>query len=185
MKYSINWLQQQTDQEVEVDYLFFWGHTPKQAGVIDKSCFSQWYPAAFNVDHIVYPTAEHWMMAKKALIFNDTEAFSKIIKAAKPAVAKAIGREVKNFDAAIWNDRAYDIVVEGNYHKFSQDESLMTFLMRTGKKILVEASPTDAIWGIGLSQDAEEALHPAKWKGTNWLGFALMEVRDRLKEKNV
>ena len=178
MKYSIDWLLQQEGSKN--DYLFFWGHTQKRPDVIDKSCFSQWYPAPFKVNDIVYQTAEHWMMAKKALLFNDRDAFSKIVQAGKPAIAKAIGREVKNFDAAIWEAHAYDIVVEGNYYKFSQHASLTTFLLQTGKKVIVEASPVDAIWGIGLAQDAVEAQHPSKWKGTNLLGFALMEVRDKL-----
>lgn len=182
MKYSIDWLQSEIEKGKHFDYLFFWGHTPKREGVIDKSCFSQWYPSAFVVDGITYATAEHWMMAQKAKLFNDEEIFQKIIATEKPAVVKALGREVKNFDADSWNASAYAIVVEGNQHKFSQDEELKQFLLYTGDKVTVEASPADFIWGIGLSQDAREANNPFQWKGTNLLGFALMEVRDNLKK---
>ena len=105
----------------------------------------------------------------------------KILAAEKPAIAKALGREVKNFNAAVWADTSYKIVVEGNRHKFAQNESLKSFLLHTDNKIIVEASPPDAIWGIGLAQDSEEAQNPFTWKGTNLLGFALMEVRDILK----
>jgi len=87
----------------------------------------------------------------------------------------------KNFDAAVWDSSAYSIVVEGNRHKFSQHENLLKFLLSTGNKVLVEASPSDAIWGIGLPQDSNEAMNPFRWRGTNLLGFVLMEVRDSLK----
>lgn len=180
MKYSLKWLQRQIEQNIPVEYFFFWGHTQKKENTIDKSCFSQWYPAVFTVEGKVYATAEHWMMAKKAELFNDNETMEKILAVEKPAVAKALGREVKNFNENVWADASYKIVVEGNRHKFSQHESLKSFLLHTDNKIIVEASPPDTIWGIGLSQDAKEAQNPFTWKGTNLLGFALMEVRDIL-----
>lgn len=182
MKYSLKWLQTQLQQGLAADYLLFWGHTPKQAGKADKSCFSQWFHSVFTVDGISYKTAEHWMMAKKALLFNDKEAVEKILAAEKPAIAKALGRGVKNFNAAVWESAACSLVVEGNRHKFSQNITLKNFLLETDRKILVEASPSDTIWGIGLTQDAAEAVNPFKWRGTNLLGFALMEVRDTLTE---
>ncbi len=182
MKYSVNWLQQQIEQGIHQEYLLFWGHTPKQEGTVDKSCFSQWYPSTFEVDGVLYKTAEHWMMAKKAELFGDGEAMQKILLAEKPAVAKAIGREVRNFDAAVWNKQAYQIVVDGSKHKFASNPALEKFLLYTGNKTIVEASPSDPIWGIGLSQDSKDALYPSNWRGTNLLGFALMEARDLLKE---
>lgn len=180
MKYSRDWLQQQIEKGIAVDYLFFWGHTPKIPGVTNKSCFSQWFPAEFKVDDTMYPTAEHWMMVQKAKLFKDEEALSKMLNTSKPGTAKALGRTVKNFDKSVWDDKAYHIVVEGNIHKFSQNEPMKNFLLTTGNKIIVEASPRDHIWGIGLGQDRKEALNPATWRGTNWLGFALMEVREEL-----
>jgi ribA/ribD-fused uncharacterized protein len=133
------------------------------------------------VEGITYPTAEHWMMAKKALLFEDEATFKLILQASKPAIAKGLGRSVKNFDADKWNASAVAIVTEGNLHKFSQHEALKQFLLYTGDKILVEASPVDLTWGIGLSQDTTAASNPFEWKGPNLLGFALMEVRDQLK----
>jgi ribA/ribD-fused uncharacterized protein len=124
------------------------------------------------------------MMAGKASLFQDSEALTRILLAEKPALAKNIGREVKGFDQSVWDRHAADIVVEGNYHKFSSNQALRTFLLQTGNKILVEASPSDAIWGIGLAKDHTNAANPAKWRGSNLLGFALMEVRDRIKNEN-
>ena len=181
MKYSRDWLQHHIEQGIHVEYYFFWGHTQKKKMVVDKSCFSQWYPSAFEVDGITYFTAEHWMMAKKAELFNDSETMREILTFEKPVVAKALGREIKNFNPDSWANASYEIVVEGNKHKFYQNEALKNFLIQTGDMILVEASPVDAIWGIGLGQDAIEAKNPYTWKGSNLLGFALMEVRDLLK----
>lgn len=180
MKYSIDWLKRNIEEKLSIEYLFFWGHTQKQEGIIDKSCLSQWYPAAFTVDGVTYPTAEHWMMAKKALLFGDEVAYQQILKTTKPGAAKAIGRTVKEFDDDIWKKQGYALVVKGSFHKFSQHTLLKQFLLQTGNKVIVEASPTDFIWGIGLSQETNEARNPLKWRGANLLGFALMEARDQL-----
>ncbi|RYD94393.1 MAG: NADAR family protein, partial [Sphingobacteriales bacterium] len=129
-----------------------------------------------------YPTAEHWMMAEKARLFGDTDICNEILAAAKPNEAKALGRKVRNFDSARWDEHCYEIVVEGNYHKFGQSPEARAYLLETGDKIIVEASPVDAIWGSGHAQDSPEAKDPRKWRGQNLLGFALMEARDRLRQ---
>jgi len=179
MLYSTVWLLEQPPTETK--YLFFWGHTPKQKGVVDKSCFSQWFPAAFEVAGDTYATAEHWMMAEKARLFGNDEVRERIIAAKHPAEAKKLGREVTGFDPQVWDAQKYDLVTVGNYQKFSQHPQLKAYLLNTGSRVLVEASPVDAIWGIGLATDHPDALQPAKWPGQNLLGFALMEVRDQLR----
>lgn len=161
--------------------LFFWGHQPAKDGTIIKSCFSQWWLSSFEVDKIVYKTAEHWMMVKKAELFKDDAVLEKILKAKSPAEAKKLGREVKNYNETLWLAARYDIVKEGNFHKFSQNPALKTFLLNTKDRVIVEASPVDAIWGIGMADDHKDAQNPEKWRGLNLLGFALMEVRDDLK----
>lgn len=161
-------------------FLFFWGHQPSQDGSITKSCFSQWWLSSFEVEGVTYQTAEHWMMAQKAILFNDHSTLEKVINAKTPVLAKKMGRMVQNFDNEIWNAKRFEIVVEGNYHKFSQHTRLKEFLLQTNNNILVEASPVDAIWGIGMAADHKDANNPEKWRGLNLLGFALMEVRDRL-----
>ena len=175
MKYNIDTIAP------ESKFLFFWGHQPSKDGTITKTCFSQWWLSAFIVDKVTYKTAEHWMMAKKAELFNDNEVLDKIIKANSPAEAKKLGRQVKNYDDAIWLENRFEIVKEGNYHKFSQNPDLKAFLLNTDERVIVEASPVDPIWGIGMAGDHKDVLNPEKWKGLNLLGFALMEVRDELK----
>lgn len=176
MKYSIEWLKTQN----MVEYLFFWGHQPSRDGSIIKTCMSQWWPSDFTEDGILYKTAEHYMMAGKAKLFNDTEVFEKIIKKDSPKDVKDLGRQIKNFDPSIWDKHKFEIVRQGNLLKFSQNEKLKSFLEKTTSKILVEASPVDNIWGIGLKDDHPSALNPNEWRGGNLLGFALMEVRDEL-----
>lgn len=175
MKYQVKNISQ------EDKFLFFWGHQPSKDGSITKTCFSQWWESIFIVEGIEYKTAEHWMMTKKALLFNDNEIAEKIIKANTPAEAKKLGREVKNYVDTVWLKHRYEIVKEGNFHKFSQNNNLKEFLLKTNDRIIVEASPVDAIWGIGMTSDHENCNNPLKWKGLNLLGFALMEVRDELK----
>ena len=175
MKYNIDTIAP------ESKFLFFWGHQPSKDGTITKTCFSQWWLSSFKVNGVTYKTAEHWMMEKKAELFNDNEVLNKIIKANSPAEAKKLGRQVKNYDDAIWLENRFEIVKEGNYHKFSQNPDLKAFLLNTDERVIVEASPVDPIWGIGMAGDHKDVLNPAKWKGLNLLGFALMEVRDELK----
>lgn len=163
-----------------VDFLFFWGHTPAREGVVDASCLSQWYGATFEVDGVRYPTAEHFMMAGKARLFRDAAACTRILRARTPAEAKAIGREVQGYDDDAWAKARGDVVVQGNVAKFGQNAALGEFLRRTGKRVLVEASPRDTVWGIGLGASNPDARDPAKWRGRNLLGFALMEARTAL-----
>lgn len=86
------------------------------------------------------------------------------------------------FDEAIWLEKRYELVKAGNIHKFGQHAKLKDFLLSTADRVLVEASPTDAIWGIGLPSHASEVENPYHWRGLNLLGFALMETRDYLQE---
>ncbi|MGK0291262.1 MAG: ribA/ribD-fused uncharacterized protein [bacterium] len=160
-----------------VKYVFFWGHTPPHDRSTNKSCFSQWFEASFEVDGIFYRTAEHFMMAKKAELFNDQENLQKILNAKHPKAAKRLGRKVKDFSAEIWDQNCFDFVVQGNLAKFSQNKQLKDFLLSTKNRVLVEASSYDKIWGIGLQEDHPHAESPEKWQGLNLLGFALMKVR--------
>ena len=161
-------------------YLFFWGHTAGKGGQGGKECLSQWYPAVFVVDGVRYATAEHYMMAEKARLFGDEETRERIVAAAHPSLAKNLGREVQGFTQTTWEQHRFDIVVQGNIAKFGQNPALKTFLLNTGHRILVEASPMDRIWGIGWSENDPQAQNPEQWRGLNLLGFGLMVVRSRL-----
>jgi len=107
----------------------------------------------------------------------------KIMASTSPKEQKQFGREVKNFNVEKWNYVAKKIVFKGNLARFSQHEDLQNLLLSTGDKILVEASPYDKVWGIGLREDDPNATKPEKWLGQNWLGEVLMKVREELVEQ--
>lgn len=179
MKYTLQTTKDRFQKKERVKFLFFWGHTVKDE--ITKSCFSQWFPGKFEEGGIIYKTAEHYMMGGKARLFNDFETLEEILQANTPNQVKSLGRKVKNFDPKLWDEYKYEIVKKGNLLKFSQNKKFKDFLLSTNDKILVEASPYDKIWGIGMLETDPRAENPLLWDGENLLGFALMEVRDELR----
>lgn len=180
MLYDNTWLLKKYETGERVKFLFFWGHHPAKDGSVTQSCFSQWWQAPFETDGDTYLTAEHWMMAQKAKLFGDMETAGKILLAQTPAEAKKLGRLVQNFDPAVWDAHKCRIVEKGNYYKFSAYPALREFLLKTENRVLVEASPVDPVWGIGLTADHPGIENPFNWRGENLLGYALMQVRDQL-----
>ena len=155
------------------EYTYFW-----------SGPFSQWYPSEFTIYDRKFNCAEQYMMYKKAMLFDDTAIAAKIMQSNDPRTQKALGRKVKNFDPEIWNDVCKQIVFDGNYAKFSQNTNLRYTLFSTSPTILVEASPYDAIWGIGLNEAMARRTPANEWPGTNWLGLTLTAVRDKLISEN-
>lgn len=154
-------------------YTFFWQ---------TESPFSQWHSSRFIIDGIPFKTAEHYMMWKKAMIFGDTDVAAEVLKSIHPKETKALGRKVKNFIKEDWEKVCKQVVYEGNYAKFTQNEKLLKALMDTGETLLVEASPYDTIWGIGLNEVNAKKTPESKWPGTNWLGKELTRLREELKK---
>ena len=168
------------EQGGKVKFLFFWGHRPQRDGSIGAGCLSQWWPASFRVDGVDFATAEHYMMWRKAKLFGDEEIAAKVPTVGHPSEAKALGRQVRDFDERVWAAECFEIVVAGNVAKFGQHDDLGAFLRGTGDRVLVEASPRDRIWGIGMGASNPAAEDPAQWRGHNLLGFALMRAREIL-----
>ncbi|PTT79302.1 DUF1768 domain-containing protein [Pelomonas sp. HMWF004] len=177
---TVEGLLRALDEGAAPTYVFFWGHQPNADGSIGKGCFSQWFEASFETDGQSYLTAEHFMMAEKARLFADEGTRARILAARTPAEAKKLGRGVAGFDDAVWEQSRFDIVVRANEAKFSQNPAMRDYLLKTGEHVLVEASPVDPVWGIGLAAADLRAADPRAWCGLNLLGFALMEVRARL-----
>lgn len=177
---TIEQLQQACAAGERFDYLYFWGHSRALGAPVGKSCLSQWYPSVFTLDGTRYATAEHYMMAGKARLFDDADALQRTLAAPTPKEVKAIGREIRGFDETLWRESREAIVFAGNLGKFSQDPELAHYLLGTAPRVLVEASPVDPVWGIGLAENDPQSRTPATWRGPNLLGFALMQVRERL-----
>jgi hypothetical protein len=141
--------------------------------------FSNWYPVVFvDENGKRFNNSEQYMMYHKALTFGDIETAEKIMLATSPGEQKALGREVKNFVRETWDAISRDVVYKGCYFKFEQNPNLKKELFDTVGATLVEASPVDKIWGIGLSSNDPDALDEKKWQGTNWLGQVLTKLRD-------
>ena len=168
------------DDGEPVKYLFFWGHRPQRDGSVGPGCLSQWWPAPFEVDGARFATAEHYMMWRKALLFGDTAIAEKILAASHPHRAKSLGRQVHDFDQQTWDTHRFEVVVAASVAKFGQHADLRGFLLATRERVLVEASPTDRVWGIGLAAGDERVTDPRTWRGLNLLGFALMHARTLL-----
>lgn len=153
-------------------FVFFWGGT-----------FSQWAPSKFEIDGVEYNCCEQYMMAKKSLMFNDFDAYREIMLEKNPALQKAIGRKVRGFNIPKWESHCRDIVFDANLAKFTQNPKMLEELLSTGEREIVEASPEDKIWGIGLHETNPLAWDRETWQGLNLLGEAIMEVRQAIKIK--
>ncbi len=150
-------------------YIPFWGGE-----------MSQWHKDGFSIRGEYYETAEHYMMAEKARLFNDLTSLDLIMSTKDPSTAKKIGRKVKGFNDEEWDKVKYPVVVLANICKFLQNPELGDFLRDTGDAVLVEASPYDTVWGIGMPETDADCLDPTLWKGENLLGFAIMDARSIL-----
>ena len=181
MKYDLKELIGRWDAGERPAILPFFGGTGRP-GAIDEACLSQWYDCRFAVDGVAYHTTEQYMMAQKAVLMGDGETLARIMAADNPRDYKALGRRVKPFDAALWDRSRFAVVVRGNMAKFSGNPALWAFLDGTGDSVLVEASPYDDIWGVRVGAQDPRIRDPRQWDGQNLLGFALMEVRDALRQ---
>ena len=153
-------------------YVFFYG-----------GIFSQWAPSVFSIEGITYNCAEQYMMAKKALLFKDKEQLQKIMNSDHPRDQKYYGRQVKDFDTEKWDLVYKKYIYEANYAKFTQNKAMLDELISYGDREIVEATPTDKIWGIGLAVDDPKIHDKSNWQGTNWLGEVIMRVKTDIESK--
>ena len=181
MRYHLSWLIDKFDMGEFPELILFWAHVNKKQTRQGEYMLSQWYQSPFSVNEVVYKSAGQWMMARKALLFGDREAYKKILDADRPDQVRSIGVAITGFDEAKWTEWKYEIVKEGNFHKFNQNKKLRAYLLSTGDAVLAEANPFDKVWGIGLSADSKQVSDPYAWEGLNLLGFALMEIREYLR----
>ncbi|HTF20598.1 MAG TPA: NADAR family protein [Chryseolinea sp.] len=180
MKYDLAWLKQTYDSGNRPEFLFFADAPTEPSDSFGHAMLTQWYPSGFSVQNDRYLHAAHWMMVKKARLFDDGEAASDLLALKEDQEIMTRGRQIVGFDQKRWDAHKFSIVVEGNLHKFSQHQSLHKYISGTHPLVLTEANPNDRVWGIGLPESAPGAMNPHHWKGLNLLGFALMEVRDIL-----
>lgn len=151
-------------------YVFFW-----------SGIYSNWHPAPFTIDGATYNCSEQYLMVEKARLFGDSTMEARIMSAVDPADQKRYGRMVQGFDKTKWEANARKIMYKGLYAKFKQNLALKQALLATGDRTMVEASPEDRIWGIGVHWKNDKVDDPKNWRGTNWLGETLTQVRDDIR----
>jgi len=149
-------------------HVFFW-----------NSIYSQWYTTSnqFEEDGVVYSNAEKYMMCKKSEVFGATDILEQMLATDNPRLIKQLGRQISNFSDEVWDQHKMQIVTQGNVLKFGQNPDLLEILKEHKDKIIVEASPQDRIWGIGLHWDNDDVLDENKWRGQNLLGECIMRAR--------
>jgi len=153
-------------------HIYFWG-----------SEYSNWYPCIFRYEDHTFYNSEQAFMWEKARFFDDDEIAEQLLAETNPSYAKALGRKVRNFNAEMWMAASYPAMIAVNYAKFSSSHFMKDAILSTYPKILVEASPYDKIWGVGLGENDDLILDEKNWDGMNLLGKALMNVRKELMEE--
>lgn len=146
-----------------------------------RDVFSNWYAAPFTLQGHQFGCVEQAMMWGKATIFGDHATAAKVLASPDPKDQKALGRQVKPYVDEIWAQRRTRIVYAACHAKFTQNPALLQALMDTGDTQLVEASPYDRIWGIGMGENAPGVDDEANWRGQNLLGKVLTRLRDNLR----
>ena len=159
----------------EVDAIFFFHPT----GTNDY--LSNWYPSPFEIDGVRFVSMEQYIMYKKSIVFGDAKTASAILATDKPAAHKKLGRRASGYVNAVWGGIRQLVALRGLLAKFGQNAELKEKLFATGDAWLVESSRFDVVWACGCGLNDSKRLDVAQWRGTNILGFALMEARDVLR----
>ncbi len=180
---SVTELVAMVDAGIQPEYIFFPGHRERPTADLGPSCLGRWWPAPFTVNDHQFASAEHHMMWSKAKLFDDDRCAEAILHASGFTQAKALCREIENVDESTWVSHRWEIVVEGSIAKFTSDPRLLEYLLGTDERVLVAASPLDLVWGNGLAMDSPLIANPRHWRGANLLGFALMEARQRIRQR--
>lgn len=149
--------------------------------------FSNWARSEFVYAGISYSCVEQYMMAQKVALGGRSDLRDMIMHTYDPAKMKALGGKdsFTNFSdiKALWDKHCRQIVKRGVKAKFSQNPCMLEELLNTGSALLAECAAGDTIWGIGINLRDSAWMDVANWKGRNYLGQILMEVREELRRE--
>ncbi len=181
-KYSIpRWEFVEPVHGEDEKFVMFWRSRPHPDGKLAEECMSPWFERKFEADGVTYSLVEQYIVAQKAMLFGDRANLRKIRVNTDPKDLRVISLRIQGVDNAVWQEFSHSISCTGNFLKFSQNPDMKAYLLSTGDATLVEASPYDRTGGIGLDRLDEDATHPDRWLGRNLFGYALMQVRDKLR----
>lgn len=145
-----------------------------------NSVYSQWYPCQFkDKEENTFKNAEQFMMYHKFKCLEPENAY-KILEIHNPRLIKQMGRNIIKYDEVKWSNIREQVVTLGNYYKFTQNPNLLDILLEHQNKTIVEASPEDKIWGIGLWENDARCLNRESWLGLNLLGISIMSARNMI-----
>jgi ribA/ribD-fused uncharacterized protein len=147
--------------------------------------FSNWNLGAFTVEGRTFNCAEQFMMFTKATLFGDLSTADRIMVESNPRKQKALGRQIQGYVDTVWQSQAEDLMFPGLFAKFTQDPDRKAAILATDNTLLVEASPDDVVWGIGLEESDPRCLDPKEWLGQNKLGRVLTRVREAIKADEI
>ncbi len=157
-------------------HVAFWG-----------GAFSNFYPCDIHVEtdwngnpvDIHFHCSEQYFMWLKATWFDDEEIADKILEAKTPKEAKALGRQVRNFNDEEWKGVREAAMWNAVYQKFKQNDELKEFLLSDEfkGKGFVEGSPIDGVWGVKIHYESPNIDDSKNWNGLNLLGETLNMVR--------
>ena len=162
-------------------FVMFWRSRPHPDGKLAEECLSPWFERKFQADGVTYSLVEQYIVAQKAMLFGDRANLRKIRVNTDPKDLRVISLRIQGVDNAVWQEFSHSISCTGNFLKFSQHPDMKAYLLSTGDATLAEASPYDRTGGIGLDRLDEDATHPERWLGRNLFGYALMQVREKLR----
>lgn len=169
--------------KVNPDVHFFFGY---------KMSFSNFHRCLYQVE-LPDPygkkemhSVEQLYMFRKAYFFADHSTCKKILEAPDALATKRLGSSIDGFISAIWTIPKVDVMKECLVRKFTdseQKERLMQCLMES-PTILVEASPSDLVWGIGFSKEDGPYISRDDWgEGENMLGRLLMGLKQYIQTR--
>lgn len=128
-----------------------------------------------------FNSTTQYIAAAKATLFHDDETLEKILDEEDIQKQKQLDQQIKNYKADIWTQKCRQIVYNGTYDKFYQNDKIFSLLVSTENKTIVASMPTDRIWGVGMSCFDIKIKFKHNWKGKNWLGQVLMKIREDLR----
>ncbi|VTU42571.1 MULTISPECIES: NADAR family protein [unclassified Variovorax] len=157
---------------LRTEIVTFWGA---------QSPLSNWNIGKFTSRGIDFNCSEQLMMYRKAELFGDATSMAAILVEPDPREQKALGRAVSGFVKPIWDAASEAVLFEGLFDKFTQVASAHGVLMASEEKLIIEASPTDRLYGVGLAAYDPRILDTETWRGANRLGYLLMRVRSAIR----